>query len=224
MFDIQPTPFDLQFRLGRIPVRVHPGFWLIGTLGGWNPDDLRLTFLWVVCLFVSILVHELGHALISEAYRWPSEILLYHLGGLTFSQRYFGNTPWKSIAVSIAGPCAGFALYGLIRLGVRYWPGSPRDWNEYVQFAIVQLIYINLWWGIVNLAPVLPLDGGQILRSLLEWLRLRDHEQIALKVSIVAGALLALLFFRLRFEFAGFLFGMFTVFNIVALRQPRGRW
>jgi Zn-dependent protease len=224
MFGIEPTPFDLQFRLGRIPVRVHPGFWVVGALGGWNPDDLRYTFLWVMCLFVSILVHELGHAFISEAFGWPSEVLLYHFGGLTFSQRYFGQTPIKSMAVSIAGPCAGFALYGLIRLAIKYWPTSPRDWNEYVQFSVVQLIYINLWWGIINLAPVLPLDGGQICRSFLEWLRLRHAETWALQISVLVGAVLAIFFFSVKEEFPGFLFGMFTVVNVMTLQQSRGRW
>ena len=168
MFGIEPTPFDLQFSLGRIPVRVHPGFWIVGVLGGWHPDDLRLTFIWVMCLFVSILIHELGHALVAEAFGWPSEILLYHFGGLAFSQRYHNHTPWRSIAVSIAGPAAGFALFGLIFLSLIFFGHTAWFEDRYVEYAIGQLIFINLGWGLVNLAPVLPLDGGQICRSFLE--------------------------------------------------------
>ena len=169
MFSLQPTPIDLEFRLGRIPVRVHPGFWLVGVLGNWRPDDLRLTFIWVMALLVSILIHELGHALVCEAYGWPSEILLYHFGGLTFSQRYHGQTPWKSIAVSFAGPFAGFALYGFVVLLVLALREANVHLNEYMLYAIMYIERISLWWGIVNLAPVLPLDGGHICRSFLDW-------------------------------------------------------
>lgn len=224
MFSIEPTPFDLQFSLGRIPVRVHPGFWIVGVLGGWHPDDLRLTFIWVMCLFVSILIHELGHALTAEAFGWPSEILLYHFGGLAFSQRYHHHTPWRSIAVSIAGPAAGFALFGLIyasipvihRLG---WLADP-----YVRDAVEKLSFINLSWGLVNLAPVLPLDGGQICRSFLEWTGLRSFEMLTLRVSLVVGGLMAWYFLIRGDQFAGILFLMLAIQNLSTLQQIRSRW
>lgn len=224
MFGIEPTPFDLQFSLGRIPVRVHPGFWIVGALGGWHPEDLRITFLWMMCLFVSILIHELGHALISEAFGWPSEILLYHFGGLAFSQRYHNNTPWRSIAVSIAGPAAGFAFYGLIRLVVALSRGAVWLDVDYVQEVIFQLIYINLGWGLVNLAPVLPLDGGQICRSFLEWTRLRDYEVRALQISLIVGGLMAWYFLSHQSRFAGMLFLFLTMQSFMTLQQTRSRW
>jgi stage IV sporulation protein FB len=224
MFSLQPTPFDLQFQLGRIPVRVHPGFWLVGALGGWNPDDLRFTFLWMMCLFASILIHELGHALTMEAFGWPAEILLYHFGGLAFSQRHYGQTPWKSIAVSLAGPCAGFAFFAVIYAAARLGGGFVGDWNEYARYAVVQLIYINLWWGVVNLAPVLPLDGGNVCRSFFDWLRLRNGEALAVRVSLVVGGLMAWFFLSRHQQFAGLLFLFLTLQNFSALQHIRGRW
>jgi stage IV sporulation protein FB len=227
MFGVEPTPVDLQFRLGRIPVRVHPGFWLVGVLGGWQPDDLRLTFIWVACLFVSILIHELGHALTAEAFGWPSEILLYHFGGLAFSQRYRGNTPWRSIAVSLAGPFAGFAFFGLIYGVVKFWPGSKQHWDTYVWYAIAQLIFINLWWGIVNLAPVLPLDGGRVCESLREWLRIRNFEFRTAQIGLVVGGLITWYFLSRdgsHYRFAGLLFLFLTLQNFSAVQQIRGRW
>lgn len=224
MFGIQPTPFDLHFSLGRIPVRVHPGFWLFGAIFYWVPDDLRLTFIWVACLFVSILVHELGHALIGEAFGWPSEILLYHFGGLAFSQRYYNNTPWRSIAVSIAGPCAGFAFYGIIFVITQIASGMEWMQNPYVRFAVFQLEFINLWWGIVNLAPVLPLDGGRIAESLLQWLRVRNYEACAFQISIIVGGLMAAWFLTHHEQFAGMLFLFLTLQNFSSLQQVRGRW
>lgn len=224
MFGLEPTPFDLQFSLGRIPVRVHPGFWIVGVLGRWEPDDLRITFIWVMCLFVSILIHELGHALTSEAFGWPSEILLYHFGGLAFSQRYHNHTPWRSIAVSIAGPAAGFAFFGLIELATPMlhrvgWLADPYVWD-----AIEQLEYINLGWGLVNLAPVLPLDGGQICRSFLEWTRLRNFETLALQISLVVGGLMAWYFLSHHNRFAGMLFLFLALQSYMSLQQIRSRW
>ena len=67
MLGLDPTPFDVRLVAFRIPIRVHPSFWVVSVLLSWNPDHLDLVFLWMICLFVSILVHELGHALVAEA-------------------------------------------------------------------------------------------------------------------------------------------------------------
>lgn len=230
MFGIEPTPLDLQFHLGRIPVRVHPGFWVVGALGGWNPDDLRYTFIWIVCLFVSILIHELGHALLMEAFGWPAEILLYHFGGLAFPAHRFGYTSWKWIAVCLAGPCAGFAFFGVILAGVIYfrslaWLFDPSPPDELVHDAAWQLVFINLFWGLVNLAPVLPLDGGQVCRSFFDLLRLRTAESATLVVSFIVGGLMSAFFFVvLNNTFAGMLFLFLTMQNFATLQQLRGRW
>ena len=56
----QPTPYDLRFSVAGIPVTVHPLFWLIALLLG-STGDILLVPIWVGVIFVSILVHELGH-------------------------------------------------------------------------------------------------------------------------------------------------------------------
>src|SRR5437899_154170 len=52
----EPTDFDLRFRLLGIPVRVHPLFWLVTAIMGYDQHHPRLTLIWIVCVFVSILV------------------------------------------------------------------------------------------------------------------------------------------------------------------------
>ena len=74
---VAPTPFDLKFSIFGIPVRVHPLFWLVSVIMQWNVHDPRTTLIWVVCVFVSILIHELGHALTAKSYGWPPHIVLY---------------------------------------------------------------------------------------------------------------------------------------------------
>ena len=57
-----PTRFDLCFTLFRVPVRVHPLFWLIAALFGGITGDLRTLIIWVASVFLSVLVHKMGHA------------------------------------------------------------------------------------------------------------------------------------------------------------------
>src|SRR5271166_3082724 len=82
--NVQPTQFDLNFRIFGIPVRVHPSFWLISALFAWQFMEWGLQFfaLAVGCMFVSLMAHELGHALTFGAYGTRAGILLYFLGGL----------------------------------------------------------------------------------------------------------------------------------------------
>ena len=88
----QPTPADFHFHIGQIPVRVTGWFWPAAGLFGWGlaqslaGDDTRtlLVYLlvWVLVVFCSILIHELGHALAFAACGQSSRIVLYHFGGL----------------------------------------------------------------------------------------------------------------------------------------------
>ena len=225
MFGLAPTPFDLRMVAFRIPIRVHPSFWIAAAYLGWMPERLDLVFLWVMCLFVSILIHELGHALIAEAFGWGSEIVLYWCGGLAFSQRQFNRTPWREIAVSLAGPFAGFGLYGLT-VGVWHLLPDEETLPISVRFVFYQLFRINLAWGLVNLLPVLPLDGGQVCQSLLSWGRFRDPSRTAMQVSAVVAGVAAVYFFtQWKDNFAGILFAMLCLQNVASLQAPtRSQW
>ena len=161
------TEFDLRFYCFGVPVRVHPMFWLVSLFMGWRGGgEARGIITWVTCVFVSILVHEMGHALVIRRYGFASEIVLHGMGGYATSR---GFTTWRSVWVSFAGPLAGFLLGGLVVLieyGLRYY---RIEWlrNIDVFRFIFYLKYINFYWGLVNLLPVLPLDGGRIMEVLM---------------------------------------------------------
>lgn len=115
-----PTQFDLNFRLLGIPVRVSPWFWLISAmLGPKEPDEM---FLWVPCVFLSILVHEMGHGLAARSFGYRAEIALYGMGGVCASEserQSFG----QRLAVLFGGPGAQFVLLGVLMAVAVPWLG-----------------------------------------------------------------------------------------------------
>src|SRR5438445_1491911 len=110
---VPPTPYDLTFSLFRIPVRVHPLFWLVALLLGMNIRPPLYVVIWVAVVFVSILVHEMGHALAIRQFGWWPSILLYTFGGLAMYQPTYRDAR-KQMMILLAGPMAGFLLAGAI--------------------------------------------------------------------------------------------------------------
>ena len=76
-----------HFHVLGIPVRIEPFFWIAAVLLAYNLGDARLILMWVAVVLVSVLVHELGHAVALKAFGQSSVIVLHGFGGLTFSQR-----------------------------------------------------------------------------------------------------------------------------------------
>lgn len=198
----------LRFRLNRIPVSVEPWFWLTTLLlaGGIQGPFLAV---WVIVVFASVLAHEMGHALVSRHYGATPSIKLYALGGLAYRDRPLSR--WRSVAVSLAGPGAGFVLGGIVWLIHRALPPMPAG----TEFLLHSLEYANLGWGLVNLAPVLPLDGGHVMEQVL---RIRDTPR-ALKISAGVGVALAL--FGLAQGNFGLVifFGVLAAYNVQRLRS-----
>jgi membrane-associated protease RseP (regulator of RpoE activity) len=228
---VQPTQFDLRFHLFGIPVTVTPWFWLAGILGGWQSsigEHLDLLFIWIGCLFVSILVHELGHAFLAKSFGWPPEVFLYLFGGVAVYRPGYGHTTTRSVLISLAGPGAGFALYGLIRLLRELAVSSgwihtlDPAWQLRLVDFFFQMEWINLWWGIVNLIPVLPLDGGRVAEALLLRARPWNGRRQAAMLSIVVSAAVAFYFFAINKNFGTFpamLFAMLCITNVQSLQQ-----
>jgi stage IV sporulation protein FB len=226
-----PTPYDLRFSLFGIPVRVHPLFWVFSAVMGWAPGNLKLTAIWVGCVFVSILVHELGHALTARYYRSSPEIVLYLFGGYAAFYPIWGRSTARSILILFAGPGAGFLLYAVIHAlslafnlqGVPPYPYAMWTVGDYVSWTVEQLEFINLWWGLVNLLPVFPLDGGQIASAGLSHWRPYDGEQLALKLSLATAIVVIALAFKFDYTYVAILFASLAFSNFEAL-QGGGRF
>jgi Zn-dependent protease len=220
---VSPTPYDLRFSLFGIPVRVHPFFWIVSLVMGWNPHYPKLMLIWVVCVFISILVHEFGHALTAQYFGWPPHIVLYSFGGYASFEPTWGYSTARSILVLIAGPGAGFVLYGLV-VGVEMLlVRQGVHLSDLALDAFSNMEWINLWWGLVNLLPVYPLDGGQISRAALSHWQPYKGVDISLKLSLVTAIGVALMAYRMHHTYPAILFGVLAFENLQAMQGGR-RW
>lgn len=216
------TAWDVKLALLRVPVRVHPAFWLVALLLGYH-KDLPLNFVLANAAYVlaAILVHEFGHALSGRHYGdRENHVVLYWLGGLTIPG---GEIPgrWQRVWHALWGPLAGFLFAGLA-LGARAalargWLGAPRP---LLDAALEFLFWANLLWGVMNLMPVLPLDGGQVLRELVRWKSRRGDSFVlglsAIAALVVAGAALVLYVYQLC--------DLFPLLLFLALAFENWRW
>ena len=174
------------FRLFGIPVRVRPSFLLIAAfLGLFGVRDATFVVAWIAIVFVSILIHEFGHALTARSFGAEVAIELHAVGGLTrWSIPSSGSGPGRRALVAAAGSAVG-VLFGALVWVVAAQFGPYRGLTS---FIINNLIYVNVFWGLLNWLPIRPLDGGHLLLSLLEKFSPRSGDAIAKGVFVVTSA------------------------------------
>lgn len=161
----QPSGWKILNIFG-IPVYMEPMFLafmaLIFFLYSGDSVNVPRTGLLCFIIFISILVHELGHALVSKMVGCDSiRIALVMFGGYA---THSPTTRGKSLVISLAGPAFGFTL-GIAALAF-YYLGAPRfeiGRKDATIFVLETLILINFFWSFFNLIPIHPLDGGQAL-------------------------------------------------------------
>ena len=253
------SAYDLHFNCFGFPVRVAWGFWVVAAILGWgwsgmlddaavrlnsdSPGAPVLLLVWIAALWLSILIHELGHAFAMRFYGIRSRIVLYHFGGLAISDSFGAWDgarrgrigPGEQIVISLAGPVAQLALALVVwliglQVGVRMelsgWIDSiigseiaerefPKSMMLYALFDAI--LYPSTAWAILNLAPILPLDGGQVMRSGLLLSRAHDPMRVAHIVSIAAAVLLGIYFMQ-NGEMFGLMFFLFAANNWQAMQ------
>ncbi len=181
---IAPTEYDLHFRCFGFPVRVHPLFWLTSAIVIWNVSDrLDDKLVGVLAVFISILIHELGHAFAIRYYGGRSEVVLQAFGG--YATCNVNPSRLGNIVIAAAGPAAGFLLWGVLELLVRQSPRQIATAHEYVRTFLGVLLWANWSWSLLNLIPVWPLDGGRIAHQVIGRFRAVDSWEWALKLSIL---------------------------------------
>lgn len=192
----------LRFRLGSISVLVHPAHFLVGLMFGLSDAravdpaagsgaKLAWVVVWIGVVFVSVLVHELGHALAFRAYGYPSTVQLVVFGGVTTPAT---DTPlsWgKDVVSTLAGPLFGASL-GLLC----WWASGKVPGGGIARQALDLAASANAGWAVLNLLPVLPMDGGRVSRALLGRVFGRAGVLAALSLGALTCAGLAFLLYR----------------------------
>lgn len=208
-----------HFKIFGFPVRVRASFLILAVVlglgGGSNPAALAI---WVAIVFVSILAHELGHAFAGKAFGLDPAIELGGMGGVTYWPSGRNLTAGKSFIVSLAGPSVSLVL-GFSVLVAQMFVHVPE--GGLVDTAISDVLFANIFWGFFNLFPVLPLDGGNALRSFLKLIKLGDAELIARVVSLLMLAGLGVAMLGLgggRSLWNLILFANFAMINVRGLR------
>lgn len=210
----------LRFRLGSFPVSVYPSFLLAAALLGYPfMDAWQSVVLWMVVVFVSVLVHELGHAVVALAFGGRPEIHLEGFGGVTFPRLPQRISAGKQILLSIAGPLAGLALgmaaYGLDR-------ALPPEPNSPAAMVLDQFEITSIYWAVLNLLPVIPLDGGHVLQAAIEAVRRKPSAAIASWISAVIAGCIAFAAWRVfRQPFLAIWFMLFAFQNVTRARLAR---
>jgi stage IV sporulation protein FB len=212
---LPPTRYDLHFTLVRIPVRVHPLFWVMTALLGASAGSLIGVLIWIPAVFVSILLHELGHGLAMRRFGQVPKIELHLGGGATTAEPFWwGNrpvtvplTPGQDVLIALAGPGAGFLLAALV-IAIAAAAGGTIGWSLLAGFLPLPVVgfsanlgiaawiantflWINVFWGLINLLPVSPLDGGNIARTVLLRADPWNGVRKSLRISVVTGAVVA---------------------------------
>jgi membrane-associated protease RseP (regulator of RpoE activity) len=206
----------LRFRLLGIPVRVEPLHWVIlALLGGAiyinSREDLIQVLLFMAAGFVSILIHEFGHALTGRRFGARPEVVMHGLGGVAIfpSARF---TRAQHLLVTGAGPAVQLVL------GVLAW----SLWKYALPEAPVSSLFLYLWivsffWALLNLVPVYPLDGGQIMYQLLG----QRRHVLAMKISMITAIAVGLTLFLTTRSFLFPILLGFMAYQNYQLLRPR---
>jgi Zn-dependent protease len=201
-----------------IPIKIDPSFLIVCALLAYSRlSQPELLVEWLIVILVSIIIHELGHALMVRLFGMTPQIMLYSMGGLTSWQDNKRVSPPKHIAISLAGPFAGFLFGGIVILSNIMLPDLFAD--RIGRYAYDDLLWVNFGWGIFNLLPILPLDGGNVVHSIEEWVRKKPGGTIARAVSLIAAVCVALWAISIGWTWVMILMGLFAWNNVSALIQ-----
>jgi len=193
-----------------IPIRVHWSFFLLPVLvvvsnlkSGLGIIMLLLSLLFGV--FVCVILHELGHALMARRYGIPTlDITIYPIGGVARlmhqggpGQPMLGERPWEEFWVAVAGPAVNVVIAGLL-VGVLTLTSVPITLQEdglkqpaLWELFLNLLLALNVLMVVFNMLPAFPMDGGRVFRALLAT---RLGYLRATQIASVVGMVMAGLF------------------------------
>ena len=193
-------------------------FWLTlallgGALSGISTKAQLLSLgLFVLAGFISVLVHEMGHALTIRYFKLPTQIVLQAFGGYATHPAGVLNR-LQSFLVTAAGPAIQILL-GLAALAALLFAPLPKT---LIQDFLWSLFGVSIIWAVLNCFPIYPLDGGRMLESILGPRRIRA----VFITGLITAALLGLAAVALSQPFLAIFMGLFAWENYKNLQQHR---
>jgi stage IV sporulation protein FB len=205
-----------------------------------------LLLVWVGVTFTSILVHELGHALAFRYFGIESEIVLYQMGGLAIpgagmiwgrKGRRRSLTHMDQIIVSAAGPLIQLLLAAAVGVSATLcgvfvseflWLADlleiqvSRPRNPLTTASIHFMVTSSIWWAVINLIPIYPLDGGQIAQHVIGIFRRTNGLLEAQTLGAIVAVLAALWFQSRGMTFNAIFFASMALSNFQALQSNNG--
>ncbi len=208
-FCIQPSFWFMNALWAYVIYTYFPGFRDVGLFA--------YILIWVLCTLASVLVHELGHVVTARIFGQPGNITVTGLGGQAVGE--FGELAvWQRILVICAGPGAGFLLAAALVLfdaDTTRWnllmdmldvPGLKVRWfgvdkidpllrmggSAHYAYAINILLMINLFVNVINLFPIIPMDGGMLMKEFCCLIAPRSGAKMAFAISFVLACANAL--------------------------------
>lgn len=171
----------MNFKLGSIPIRLRPEFFIIPALGFMNYGR-TLGAIWVGIVFLSVLGHELGHATAMRIFGFPPSIELHAMGGWTLWPEGARPTEKQKLIVTLCGPGIELAAALVVWLAL-----SRVDLPPNAVWARDTFVTVNVFWAALNLLPILPWDGGHALDSSVAIVTGRPRSRSVGMVSMVFG-------------------------------------
>ncbi len=182
------------FTLGGHRVYLEPAFLLLVALFVFinlnEASQFATQLLWAPILFLSVLLHEFGHAAVTKYYGFGSStIVLQGFGGVAINESRLPRTPGQSIAISLAGPGASllWALTSFLAfVGLQAAGGGPALVMHFLQLNTM----INVFWAVFNMLPINPMDGGHVvLHALRKFMPMRKALYYSALSSLIVLAI-----------------------------------
>lgn len=183
-----------------IPIRIDPLFWLLAFgLGFYYSGSIPGTLIWGAIVLISVLFHELGHALTARLFGQQASITLTFFGGVT-KRDGPSISKWKEFLIVLNGPLAGFLL---AVIALKLSTLSTVVNHPTLQTSLNITYAVNVFWTVINLLPIQPLDGGHLLMILFQGIFGFRGIKIAYFLSGLLAALLGFVFFFFHQVFLG---------------------
>ena len=239
----------IAFRLFGIPIYITPFTWVLlaivgGGFGMRSADDLKDLVLFVVIGMVTLIVHELGHALAGRAFTGSTPVIVMDgLGGATYHEVQ-PEKRWQYFLMVLAGPLATLlpGIVAAVAVGLRI--GHVADAHQLYLFGLPFIDYdlpytlrwdlatsgmaeielaayglavaVSFVWCVFNLLPMFPLDGGRLLGTLINNMRVASGIGLVLTLAFAVWSLAEGVWFNVL------LGGYLAYVNFNFLRATRG--